>query len=62
MCAFVGNTQHLRATGESKDDVRFGIDLTQTAKKPPVIHGTNGVSQKAAGRGAGIALLFSSHG
>lgn len=48
---FRGDTQHLRAMGQSKEGVRFGIDLTQTAKKPPVIHGTNGVSQKAAGRG-----------
>lgn len=30
---------------------RFSFDLTLTTQKPPVIHGENGVSQKAAGDG-----------
>ncbi len=32
-------------------DDRFAIDLTLTAAKPPVIHGKDGVSQKAEGEG-----------
>jgi predicted secreted hydrolase len=48
---FRGNKQLLRAAARSKDGTQIGIDLTQTEQKPPVIHGINGVSQKAAGRG-----------
>jgi predicted secreted hydrolase len=38
--------QHLQAVAEE-----FTLNLTMTAVKPPVIHGQNGVSQKAAGAG-----------
>jgi predicted secreted hydrolase len=48
---FRGHEQTLRAAARSKDGTHLGIELTQTAEKPPVIHGINGVSQKAAGRG-----------
>ena len=39
-------THHLSAAGEE-----FAIDLQLTPRKPPVIHGFNGVSQKSAGVG-----------
>jgi predicted secreted hydrolase len=39
-------TQELQAI-----DPRFSFDLTVRALKPPVVHGVNGVSQKAAGAG-----------
>jgi predicted secreted hydrolase len=41
-----GRTHALRAR-----EGRMGIDLTLTPRKPPVIHGHDGVSQKAAGEG-----------
>jgi predicted secreted hydrolase len=41
-----GVTQTLRAVAD-----RFSLDLTLKAVKPPVIHGENGVSQKAEGAG-----------
>jgi predicted secreted hydrolase len=40
--------QNLQAVAD-----QFRIDLSMTTDKPPVIHGTNGVSQKAAGPGRG---------
>ena len=39
-------TQHMQAI-----DPRFSFNLTLRALKPPVVHGINGVSQKAAGAG-----------
>jgi predicted secreted hydrolase len=48
---FAGNKQMLRAAARSKDNTPIAIELTQTPQKPPVVHGTNGVSQKAEGRG-----------
>ncbi len=39
-------TQHMQAI-----DPRFSFNLTLGALKPPVVHGINGVSQKAAGAG-----------
>ncbi|HVF11053.1 MAG TPA: lipocalin-like domain-containing protein [Abditibacteriaceae bacterium] len=45
-----GEVQMLRAEGSS-NSTEFAIELTQRALKPPVIHGQNGISQKAAGRG-----------
>jgi len=41
-----GNEQNLQAV-----DDRFELHLTLRAEKPPVIHGENGVSQKASGAG-----------
>jgi predicted secreted hydrolase len=41
-----GGTQQMEAI-----DARFSLDLTLRAVKPPVVHGINGVSQKAAGAG-----------
>ena len=41
-----GATQELRAVAD-----RFSFDLTVRSAKPPVIHGVNGVSQKAEGAG-----------
>ena len=41
-----GRGQNLQAVAE-----KFRIDLTVQAEKAPVIHGANGVSQKAAGEG-----------
>ena len=41
-----GNTQVLQAIDEG-----FSIHLTLSSAKPPVIHGTNGVSQKSEGPG-----------
>ncbi|MGA2742474.1 MAG: lipocalin-like domain-containing protein [Bryobacteraceae bacterium] len=41
-----GGTQQIEAI-----DQRFSFDLALRALKPPVIHGINGVSQKAAGAG-----------
>lgn len=47
-----GNQQSLQAFGISADGkTNFGVELTQSALKPPAIHGQNGVSQKSAGRG-----------
>lgn len=43
---FGKGTQHMQAI-----DPRFSFNLTLRALKPPVIHGVNGVSQKAAGAG-----------
>ncbi|MFN3649179.1 MAG: lipocalin-like domain-containing protein [Armatimonadota bacterium] len=40
------DTHHLRASGDG-----YSIDLRLTERKPPVVHGFNGVSQKAAGAG-----------
>ena len=40
------NAHKLRATGEN-----FSLDLSVIPQKPPVIHGTNGASQKAEGLG-----------
>jgi predicted secreted hydrolase len=44
--AWEGDRQILTAVA---DDIRFRLELTP--EKPPVIHGTDGVSQKAAGAG-----------
>jgi predicted secreted hydrolase len=41
-----GNAQKLRAIDE-----RFALSLSLDSEKPPVVHGENGVSQKAAGLG-----------
>jgi len=41
-----GRTQRLRARSGA-----FALDLTLASKKPPVIHGQNGISQKGEGRG-----------
>jgi predicted secreted hydrolase len=41
-----GDEQKLRAV-----DDKFEIDLTLHPEKPPIVHGENGVSQKAAGPG-----------
>jgi predicted secreted hydrolase len=41
-----GTTQELRAVAD-----QFSFDLSATSVKPPVIHGINGVSQKAEGPG-----------
>jgi len=41
-----GTQQRLRAK-----DGEFAVDLNLLSRKPPVIHGANGVSQKGAGRG-----------
>jgi predicted secreted hydrolase len=41
-----GEVHHLRAAAED-----MALDLRLTPGKPPVIHGQNGVSQKAAGEG-----------
>lgn len=41
-----GTTQRLRAR-----EGGFAVDLGLVSRKPPVIHGENGVSQKGAGRG-----------
>jgi len=41
-----GDSQQLRAVAE-----HFSLDLSLASRKPPVIHGLNGVSQKAAGPG-----------
>ena len=43
---WVGRSQSLQALAE-----KFRIDLTVETEKAPVIHGANGVSQKAAGEG-----------
>lgn len=43
-----GDTQELRAT-----EARFALGLTLRSRKPPVIHGENGVSQKSEGAGRG---------
>jgi predicted secreted hydrolase len=48
---FSGGEQTMRALGASDDSTRFGLELTQTPQKAPIIHGENGVSQKAKGRG-----------
>jgi len=42
----IGGTQELQAVAPE-----FTLRLTMTSKKPPVIHGKNGVSQKAEGEG-----------
>ena len=41
-----GSDQELKAVDE-----RFQLHLTMHSEKPPVVHGENGVSQKAEGRG-----------
>jgi predicted secreted hydrolase len=41
-----GESQRLRAVAEG-----FSADLTLTPRKPPVIHGKDGISRKAAGEG-----------
>lgn len=41
-----GDTQELRAVTE-----QFSFDLSLKSQKPPVIHGQNGISQKAEGAG-----------
>ncbi len=50
-----GQQQAFRATANSDAEATknqaFGLDLSQLALKPPVIHGENGVSQKSAGKG-----------
>lgn len=46
-----GNTHRLRAKDE-----QYAVDLTLTPVKPPVVHGTDGVSQK--GEGAGYASHY----
>ncbi len=43
---FDGSAQKLKAVSDD-----FSLDFTLTTKKPPVIHGINGVSQKSAGAG-----------
>ncbi len=59
---FARGEQRLRASGtdasgtntvgnNSNSGTPFALDLTQRALEPPVIHGQNGVSQKAAGHG-----------
>jgi len=40
-----GDTHHLRAEGD-----RFGIELELVSKKPPVLHGKEGLSRKGRGR------------
>lgn len=45
-----GKQQIVRAGGISRE-TEFAVSLTQTAKKPPIIHGQNGISQKSAGKG-----------
>jgi predicted secreted hydrolase len=49
-----GDTQHVRASAPNYSKAgatTIALDLTQRALKAPAIHGTNGVSQKSAGRG-----------
>lgn len=47
-----GNEQSFAAFGVAQDgSTPFGLQLTQSALKPPAIHGENGVSQKSEGRG-----------
>ena len=50
-----GNSQTLRARAQSDASATqgqaFALDLTQKASKPLTIHGTDGVSQKSAGKG-----------
>ena len=50
-----GENQQIRARGKSDaaatKSQSFALDLRQIARKAPVIHGENGVSQKSAGRG-----------
>ncbi len=52
---FQAKNQKLHARGQSNatstNDQTFALDLTQTLLKPLVIHGRNGVSQKAQGLG-----------
>ena len=43
---WVGEQQELRGVAE-----KFGIELKLVSRKPPVIHGENGISQKGAGEG-----------
>jgi predicted secreted hydrolase len=45
------NSPNDASTREEKNAAFFAINLTQTPRKNPVIHGENGVSQKSAGRG-----------
>ncbi len=45
-----GETQTLSAAGEDSG-TPFSLSLTQRALKPPVVHGTRGVSQKSPGAG-----------
>ena len=46
------DTTNVNVTGDSSNSgMPFALDLTQRALKPLVVHGVNGVSQKAAGRG-----------
>ncbi len=52
---FSPNSQTLRARGnsnaQSTENQMFALDLVQTPLKPLVVHGQNGVSQKAQGLG-----------
>lgn len=41
-----GEAHRVRAAGEE-----FGLDLTLTPEKPPVVHGKDGISRKGAGEG-----------
>jgi hypothetical protein len=52
---FRGDTQHLRATGESKDDVRFGSRPDTNSEEAAGDSWHERVSQKAARTRAGIA-------
>ena len=49
-----GDVHHLTAAAGE-----MALDLKLTPEKPPVIHGENGVSQKAAGEGVCQPLLLS---
>lgn len=48
-----GELQQLKASGQSRgaQPIEFGLTLRQQALKPPVVHGSQGVSQKSAGAG-----------
>jgi predicted secreted hydrolase len=43
---WLGDVQELKAVAE-----RFRVEISMRSAKPPVVHGVNGVSQKAAGAG-----------
>ncbi len=51
-----GHKQHLQAVAD-----RFSIDLSLQSDKPPVIHGANGVSQKAEGPGRASHYISLTH-
>jgi predicted secreted hydrolase len=47
-----GKEQHIAARGtDERSSTPFSVQLAQRALKKPVVHGENGVSQKADGRG-----------